>query len=78
MGEGSHCVGAGRVREQTTWVWADDEIEVLMRAGIGTEMSSRVGLYNLKQFPLLAAKYAEQSGKIQGAAAASVRAIRGQ
>ena len=78
MGEGRHCLGAGRVREQSTWVRAGDEIEVLMRAGIGTEMSVRVGLYNLKQFPLLAAKYAEQSGETQGATAATNRVIRGQ
>ena len=49
---------------------AGDEIEVLMRTGIGTEMFSRAGLYSLKQFSLLAAKYTEQSGETQGAMAA--------
>ena len=78
MGEGRHCVGAGRMREQTTWVRAGDGIEVLMRAGMGTEMSSCADLYSLKQFPLLAAKYAEQSGETQGATAATFRAIKGQ
>ena len=65
------------MREQTTWVRAGGEIEVLMRKGIRTEnVFSR--LYSPKQFPLLAAKYAEQSGETQGATAATFRAIRGQ
>ena len=52
------------VQEETNHVVrAGDGIEVLMRAGMGTKLSSSAGLNSLEQFQLLPAKYAERSGE---------------